>query len=104
MNTDNIDTSVLDDLLSRREDLKREATFVDAAIAAERASLIFQKYGVKVGSIVRDPDRNRTYRVTSVTVACWPFKPTLRGNPLKGNGTFSTAEHLVSFGDWELVE
>lgn len=32
----NIDTSLLDDLLSHREDLKREATFVDAAIAGTR--------------------------------------------------------------------
>lgn len=99
----NIDTSLLDDLLRRRDDIGREATAVDAAIAAERASLIFQRYGVKVGSIVRNPENDRVYRVVRVTVALWPYRPTLYGNPRKIHGGFSTAEHFISFDDWELV-
>lgn len=98
-----LDTRVLDELLRRRDDIEREATAVDAAIAAERASLIFQKYGVKVGSIVRNPENDRTYRVTWVTVACWPCRPTLYGSPQRKDGTFGVAERNL-FGSWELVE
>jgi len=96
----NIDTSLLDDLLSHREDLKREATFVDAAIAAERASLVFQKCGVKVGSIVRA--RGRLYRVTEIETRYWP-SVWLRGNPQRKNGTYGLATHNL-LGHWELVE
>lgn len=103
MNTDNIDTSLLDDLLSLREDLKREAVFVDAAIAAERASLTFQKYGVRGGSIVRRRMDGRLYRVVSVDTSWWPGRPWLVGNPQRKDGTYGTGFHNL-FGDWELVE
>ena len=99
-----LDTRSLADLLDQQERTAEYMGWLKARIDEERASLIFQKYGVKVGSIVRNPENDRTYRVTRVTVDCWPCRPTLYGNPRKSHGGFSTAEHFISFDDWGLVE
>lgn len=69
---------------------------------AIRVKYVYLAFGVRVGSVVEDPE-GRRYRVVKID-RWWgdDEKPWLVGNPTKKDGTFGKAERNIY--DWTLVE
>ena len=70
-----------------------------------KATLIHRRYGVQVGSTVRDK-RGSRFVVTNVRVTNWTpvyDKPWLSGNLIKKDGALGTRECLL-YTDWEVCE
>lgn len=104
--TPDVDTRVLDYLLQRRKIILDDLSRLEEYIATERERLTFQKYGVKVGSIVKARG-GRLYRVVAADGHWRPGRllgrPWLVGNPQLKSGAYGTGIHNL-FGDWELVD
>lgn len=98
--TPDVDTHVLDGLLQRRKIILDDLSSLEEYIATERARLTFQKYGVRVGSIVKARG-GRLYRVVEVDSEGFPGTPWLAGNPQLKSGAYGTGIHNLY--DWELV-
>lgn len=86
----------LDDEVDRLDALSASANTQRQALQRQLAEL---KFGVKVGSIViKDGVK---HRVTHVKPS-WCDKPWVRGNPMKKDGTYGTADRSL-YTYWELV-
>lgn len=96
-----VDTHVLDYLLQRRKIIRDNLSRLEECIATERARLTAQKYGVKVGSIVKARG-GRLYRVAEVDARWFNGRPWLTANPQLKSGAYGTGVHNLY--DWVLIE
>lgn len=91
-------------LNQKRASAELHLTEINKEIRETQIAITFERYGVKVGSIVASTAKNTRgahYKVTEIKTS-WRDKPWLEGNPKKKDGTFSTAmRHLYT--EWELV-
>ena len=89
---------MLTELKAKKESLQAQLIEVNEQIRIEQEEIVFEKYGVRVGSIVRN-DNGKEYRVTKIE-ACWDI-PWLYGNPKKKNGIFGIAVRSL-YSNWTL--
>lgn len=94
---------MLDALLKLKKELEIELEKVKSKIEGERLKIVENKYGVKVGSIVKN-SKGKLFRVVDVDVRFGvDDKPWLQGNPQKKNGEFGVAVQHV-YRHWTLVK
>lgn len=82
--------------------LRKELRAAVAGICAQEAKIAEIRYGVKVGSIIRDR-KGKEHRVIRVDGRWASGRPWLEGNPRKKDGSFGVAVRHI-YGDWQLVE
>lgn len=74
----------------------------DRKVFRLKEQLIFEKYGVRTGSIIRDT-KGRVFKVKWVGAYYSWQKPHPQGLPQKKDGTFSIAHQYIA-GDYEVIE
>lgn len=90
-------SKLLDVLVEREKELKKELGEIGKQIKAERDRIAFDRYDVTVGSVVLS--KGHKYLVTDVD-SHWEGKPWLKAKKKLKNGKFGSLSRWI-YGNWE---
>jgi len=92
-------------LIEKKKSVERNLKEINNKILETRLAIAFERYGIKIGSIVASTAINTKgilHRVTRVDVSWYRDKPWVVGNPKRKDGTFGTTNRNL-YNEWELV-
>jgi len=92
---------MLKELEQQEKDLLAKLNAVRESITEEKTRLAEHKFGVRVGSIVKDR-KGIEHKVTQVDTRYYDGSPWLVGNPKKKDGTFGIAQRNL-YSCWTLL-